>query len=150
IAASPSMEFARHSSRPFRSSTAPPRCPPSCTPHPGREAATSTMAGDREVSPGVGTFGMRHKIGLAVASLHISALLYLLVGLMFPVFLADDEHGLPFAVCMLIFCLALVAGIEVVVYGLHRRRFWAWVAGLSIFGMYLPSLFFPLGALGLW
>lgn len=95
---------------------------------------------------------MQHKIAMAVVSLHISALLYLLIGLlMFPLFMADDTgHGLPFAVCLLIFCLALSAGIEVVVYGLHQRKFWAWVAGLCIFGMYVPSLFFPLGALGLW
>jgi hypothetical protein len=96
---------------------------------------------------------MRHKIGLATTCLHISAVLYLIVGvLMFPLFMADDDTGLglPFAVGMFVFCLALIAGIEFVVYGLHRRKFWAWVAGLCIFGVYAPSLFFPLGVLGLW
>ena len=48
------------------------------------------------------------------------------------------------------FCLALAVGIEFVAAGLRRRRFWAWVAALCIFGIYLPSLFLPLGALGLW
>ena len=47
-------------------------------------------------------------------------------------------------------CLALVLGIELVAYGIHRRGFWAWIAGLCIFAVYVPSLFFPLGVLGLW
>ena len=96
---------------------------------------------------------MRHRIGLAVVCLHISAVLYLLVGLlMFPLFLADDHTGigLPLAVGMFVFCLALIAGVEFVAFGLGRRKFWAWVAGLCIFGTYAPSLFFPLGVLGLW
>jgi hypothetical protein len=96
---------------------------------------------------------MRHKIGLATVCLHISAVLYLIVALlMFPLFTAVDDTGwgLLFAIGMFILCLGLIAGIEFVVYGLHRRKFWAWVAGLCIFGLYAPSLFFPLGALGLW
>lgn len=96
---------------------------------------------------------MRHKIGLATTCLHISAALYLIIGVLgFPLFMADDDTGLglTFAVGMLVFCLALIAGIEFVVYGLHRRKYWAWVAGLCIFGIYAPSLFLPLGALGLW
>ena len=96
---------------------------------------------------------MGHKIGLATACLHISAVLYLALGaLMFPLFMHDDEtgYGLVIAGGFFVFCLILIAGIELVVYGLHRRKFWAWVAGLCIFGLYAPSLFFPLGALGLW
>ena len=95
----------------------------------------------------------QHKIGLATICLHISAALYVMVGLvLFPLFLSDDETslGFPFAVVMLLLCLALASGIEFVIYGLRRRKFWAWVAGLCIFGLYVPSLFLPLGALGLW
>ncbi len=95
----------------------------------------------------------RNKIGLATVSLHISAALYVIVGLiLFPLFMSDDETGLglAFAVITLLLCLILASGIEFVVYGLHRRKFWAWVAGLCIFGLYVPSLFFPLGAFGLW
>lgn len=94
----------------------------------------------------------QHRIGLAVACLHISAVLYLAVGVgMFFLFSAvDDPNGMntPIAVFMLAFCLGLIVGIEVV--GLRRRKFWAWVAGLCVFGMYATSLFLPLGALGLW
>ena len=95
----------------------------------------------------------QHKIGLATICLHISAGLYVIVGLvLFPVFMSDDETGLGllFAVVTLLLCLALASGIEFVVYGLRRRKFWAWVAGLCIFGLYVPSLFLPLGAIGLW
>ena len=49
---------------------------------------------------------MRHKIGIATICLHISAVLYLIVGvLMFPLFMADDGTGLglPFAVGMFVF-----------------------------------------------
>jgi hypothetical protein len=100
-----------------------------------------------------GKASMKHKVGVAIVCLHLSAVLYLIVGvLMFPLFTADDDTGLglAFAVGLLTFCLALIAGIEVVAYGLRRRKFWAWVAGLCIFGVYVPSLFLPLGALGLW
>jgi len=95
---------------------------------------------------------MGHKIRLAIVCLHISAGLYLLLGPLMFVLSEDDDTGLglAFALGVLIFCLVLVAGIEYVVYGLIRRKFWAWVAGLCIFGLYLPSLFLPLGALGLW
>lgn len=98
---------------------------------------------------------MRHRIGLATACLHISAVLYLLIGVgFFVLFMAMPEGTMllqvPLAVGMLVFCLILVVGIEFVVAGLHRRRFWAWVAGLCIFGIYVPSAFLPLGALGLW
>ena len=49
-----------------------------------------------------------------------------------------------------VFCVAMVGGVEFVPVGLRRRRFWAWVVALCIFGLYVPSLFLPLGALGLW
>jgi len=99
------------------------------------------------------TMAKQHKIGLATVCLRISAALYVIVGLLLlALFMSDDETGLgfPFAVVALLLCLALAVGIEIVVYGLRRRKFWAWVTGLCIFGIYLPSLFLPLGAIGLW
>lgn len=92
---------------------------------------------------------MQHRIGLAVWCLHMSAVLYLGLG-MFLLYLfgSSDERG--FGVALFLICLALVVGIEFVKSGLHRRKFWAWVAGLCIFATYVPSLFFPLGGLGLW
>ncbi len=90
---------------------------------------------------------------MAVVCLHISAALYLLVGVGLLLFLRSEDEtgsGLAVGVAFLVLCLALISGIEFVVYGLQRRKLWAWVAGLCIFGLYLPSLFLPLGALGLW
>jgi hypothetical protein len=115
---------------------------------------------------------MRDKIIFATVSLHLSAFLYFLVGLgMLALFVfwlpfehaasempqrrqlgtgQRDDVGLGIGLFMFLFCLALIVGIEVVAYGLERRKFWAWIAGLCIFGLYVPSLFFPLGAFGLW
>ena len=110
---------------------------------------------------------MPHKIIFATISLHISAFLYFLVGLgmmaLFALGLPLDDGpsarvnepppravGLCLGLFLFVFCLALIVGIEVVAYGIQRRKFWAWIAGLCIFGMYVPSLFLPLGAFGLW
>jgi len=101
---------------------------------------------------------LEHRIKLATICLHISVVLYLLIAIgavVFCVFFpADDvEEAVVLYVAfiaMAVLCLLLAAGIEIVVGGLKGRKFWAWVVGLIIFGLYLPSLFFPLGALGLW
>jgi hypothetical protein len=96
---------------------------------------------------------LRHRIGMAIACLHISAVLYLVVGLaMFPLLAGEDEldSATAIATACFLLCLMMIVGVEFTVYCLRRRRFWAWVAGICIFGMYLPSLFLPLGALGLW
>jgi hypothetical protein len=90
---------------------------------------------------------------MAIICLHISAFLYLLVGGgFFCLLLAEDNSGagLIFGGVMFLFCLGLIAGIEFVAFGLRQRKFWAWVAGLCIFGLYVPSAFLPLGAFGLW
>jgi hypothetical protein len=74
------------------------------------------------------------------------------VGLLILFLLRDSFRGPEqyFAVAICVLWLALITGIEIVAIGLNRRKFWAWIAGLCIFGMYVPSLFLPLGALGLW
>jgi hypothetical protein len=66
-------------------------------------------------------------VAFAIASLHVRGILYVLVG-------------------------ALISWLDVAPEknALYHRRFWAWVAGLVVFGIYTPSLFFPLGVLGLW
>src|SRR5258708_18611974 len=93
---------------------------------------------------------LRHRIGISIVCLHISAVLYLVVGLaMFPLLAGEDDSSTAIASAWFLLCLMMIVGVEFTVYGLKRRRFWAWVAGICIFGMYLPSLFLPLGALGL-
>lgn len=103
---------------------------------------------------------VRRRVGVALVCSHISAVLYLPVGLTMPVLLTFDEVGNegepdPVATsragaCLFAFCALIAAGVEFVAYGVHKRRFWGWVAGLIVFGMYAPSLFFPLRVLGLW
>lgn len=97
---------------------------------------------------------MPHRILMAIVCLHISAVLYLLLGVaMGLVFYFDPDFGtarVPIALGMFLFCLVLVVGIEVVVWGLTKRKFWAWVAGLCIFGLYAPSLFIILAGFGFW
>ena len=96
---------------------------------------------------------MRHRISLAINCLHVSAAIYMFVGFGFLIYVLLLEGGADlfvFGALMFVLNLLLVAGIEFVVKGLRRRRFWAWVAGLCIFGVYTCSIFLPLGVLGLW
>jgi Flp pilus assembly protein protease CpaA len=95
----------------------------------------SPRALDAEVKPA----SAKSLVTLALVSLHISAVLYCLVGLIFPLISNEATLG----AIMACFALALAAGVEVVTYGIRKRRFWAWIAGLIIFGIYLPSLFLP-------
>ena len=46
--------------------------------------------------------------------------------------------------------MAFAAGIETVARGLRLRRYWGWVAGVCILTLYIPTVFLPLGAVGLW
>lgn len=98
---------------------------------------------------------MQHRIALATCCLHIIAVLYLALGLLFAIgrlFLFGECGPLiagPAGVVLVLFCLGAAFGIEKVVAGLHRRRLWAWVVALGIFALYVFSVFFPLGLLGL-
>ena len=94
-----------------------------------------------------------HKIGLATACLHISAVLYLLVGLLMFAVLSENQSsdiGVAFAVAMFGFCVALIVGIEFVVAGLRRRKFWVLGRGALHFWRLSSFLVLPPGVLGLW
>lgn len=97
---------------------------------------------------------MKDRVSMASVCLHISAVLYAILGFLALAALVIPEVRLEVepvvSVALLILCFVLIVVIEVVAKGLRRRRYWAWVAGLCIFAIYLPSLFLPLGALGLW
>ena len=95
---------------------------------------------------------LKHKILISIVCLQISAALYAVVGLVLCAILVlneDNEYRLPIAAGSGVFCLMLIAGIQLIVFGLSRRKFWAWVAGLCVLGAYVPSMFLPLG-LGSW
>lgn len=97
------------------------------------------------------------RVGIALACLHISAVGYVLLGFVMPALFSlpemNEGSGPPPAFMswfMFAFCFAIAIGVEVVAYGVQRRKFWGWVAGLAVFGMYATSICFPLGGLGLW
>jgi hypothetical protein len=98
---------------------------------------------------------MQHRIALATCCLHISAVLYLALGLLFAIgrLFLDGQCGPlitgPVGLVPVLFCLGAAFGIEKVVAGFHRRRFRAWGVALGIFALYVFSLFLPLGLLGL-
>ena len=94
---------------------------------------------------------------MALVCLHISTVLYLLVGaavIAFGMWIGDDPSEAISPPILFgavgAFCIALAAVPEIAAYGIRRRRFWGWVLGLILFGLYLPSLFLPLGAFGMW
>jgi hypothetical protein len=98
----------------------------------------------------------------ACICLHISSFLYVLVGIGFAFLLigsvrADtggDGAGLAVVIALSIFMAMLGVGIalcvEVVAWALRRRKKWGWIAGMVVFGIYIPSAFLPLGAIGMW
>jgi hypothetical protein len=46
--------------------------------------------------------------------------------------------------------IILMIGItELIIYGLKRKSFYAWVGGIMLSGLYIPSLYLPLGVLAL-
>lgn len=97
---------------------------------------------------------MPHKIGLAITCLHISAAIYLLIGIavgLFGVAFRAEMESQDFVLVwtLLGIVVGFIAVIEVTAWGLQQRKFWAWVVGLIIFALYVPSLFIPLGVLGL-
>jgi type II secretory pathway pseudopilin PulG len=102
-----------------------------------------------------------NRLNLAVISLRIGAVIYALIAvgtLLVAAFVESPDPSDPADrwvwLGMLAFLAVIALGMagvsELIVRGLHRRRTWAWIAGLCVFGLYVPSLFFALGGLGLW
>jgi hypothetical protein len=83
------------------------------------------------------------KLRLAVACLHISALAYALLALL--IILLDVWEDWEFAVLG-----GLIIVVELVAISLQRRKVWAWFVACGFCHLYIPSLFSPLGILGLW
>jgi multidrug efflux pump subunit AcrB len=95
-----------------------------------------------------------HRIKMAVVCLHISALLNLIpaLGLVLGLYFSNlgAKINPSLVLCAAALCLGLAIANEILAAGLKRRKLWAWIAGLCLFGIYLPFGFFLLGALGLW
>lgn len=110
---------------------------------------------------------MPGRLGITIVCLHISAALYVLLGIGFALFIGfftSSEYmmsdpsataGTQFAavfVGVVIFALFLLlaVGVEVVVWGLKKLRYWAWIVGIVVCALYITSAFVILGGLGLW
>ncbi len=99
---------------------------------------------------------MSSRVRIAVVSMHISAAGFLLAALVMVELAAraleqpGADSGSDF-VPVLALAMAAMAGLaEVVAFGLRGRKSWAWLAGLILFGLYVPTVFLPIGVAGLW
>jgi hypothetical protein len=98
-------------------------------------------------------------IKLSYWALHLSAVVYFLIGagvlFYINVHLNDILREVMFPYVGLwncatvVFFLLLCSMSELVVWGLKRKKFWAWVTGVILFGTFLFSAFLPLGVMGL-
>ena len=94
------------------------------------------------------------RIRLTILALRISEGLYVLIGLCFPIVAISypevlEEYPIWIGICTGLLTVGFAVFLEIVVRSLQRRKFWAWVAGLCLSGLYVPSLFLPLGVMGL-
>lgn len=97
---------------------------------------------------------MHHKIQTAIICLRISQVVYLLLGMGVPLLSSQSGEPVAFVVFISVMTgvclLAMIVGLEILINGLKKRRKWSWITGLIVFGLYAPSLFLPLGVMGLW
>ncbi len=98
----------------------------------------------------------------AIVCLRISEVLYILLALLFGTFgTMGDLFGekptsqgeyfyiLGFTIFFVFLSLGMAVFIEVVCRHLKQGKYWAWIAGLILCGIYVPSLFIVLGIIGL-
>ena len=95
---------------------------------------------------------MKNRTRMAIVCLHLSAMLYVFlfaVGIYLMWLIPDIQENDPYAyyLALILIPLGLTLAIisEWVARGLRQQKFWAWIAGLFIF-----ILFLPIGVFGLW
>jgi len=93
---------------------------------------------------------MESRVHWALWALRISTVLYylIIVGFLAAAIFLPPDAGVferAFLALVAVFTLPFVIFLEVVIAHLKKRKFWAWVAGIAVGGMYAPSLFLPLG-----
>lgn len=104
---------------------------------------------------------LRSRIFISLICLHIGAILYLLCIFFIqwilsliddPAFNSEpsDQIDRLFFIMMMVMCVGCAIAIEVVAYGLLKRKKWGWIGSVIVFGLFAPSLFMPIGAVGLW
>ena len=94
-------------------------------------------------------------LGWVVVSFRVAAVLYLLLGGFLTVLLIiillksveNVDYSLFIVVSVVSFIMVVVT--EVVIYGLRKKKFWAWVGAIMLSALYIPSIFLPLGVIAL-
>jgi hypothetical protein len=98
---------------------------------------------------------MKHRVGVTITILHICAFLNLLLAIGCA-WLAISETGVSPGLrpgklwFVTVLCATFAIGQEITVWGLKRRQFWAWVSGICLSALIVPTILLPLGGLGLW
>lgn len=91
----------------------------------------------------------KHRLNMALWCLHIAAIIYLALAILLPMIVAEMPGMLEYVIFGGV-CGGIAVINWVVAWGITRRYYWAWIAGIVVFAIYAPSLFFILGGLGLW
>jgi len=92
---------------------------------------------------------MPRKMKYATVSLHVSAAVYLLAGLLllFLSAFANDGKEIHIGAIAVTLAAAMAFLVERVVKGLKQGSRSAWVGAVCLAGLYTPTLFLPLGIL---
>ncbi|MFA5324407.1 MAG: hypothetical protein WC373_17150 [Smithella sp.] len=93
---------------------------------------------------------MNSKVSLAILGIRISAIIYLVIlGIFASIFFltgpAPKGAELIIIIVLTVFTLTFVIFLEILISQLRKRKYWAWIAGLIVGGLYIPSLFLPFG-----
>lgn len=92
---------------------------------------------------------MTKKLTNALIVLRISAVIYYILGILFllgTLTAKTIDSRLIFFVAPILGCGIF---IEFIIRDLKKRKLWAWMAGIILLSIYLPSAFLPLGVIGL-
>jgi hypothetical protein len=95
---------------------------------------------------------MPKRLILTIIFLRINTIIYTLAALCILLIITTSERRVHVKEGLEIFALVanLPVGFEVIIHGLKKLKFWAWVVALLICGIFLFSILAPLAGLGLW
>lgn len=97
------------------------------------------------------------KLKYVTIPLRISSIVYLLIGLLYGaalLFVPSTSWDMPqdefiiiaiTGVMTIVLCIAFLIFIELTIHFLKKGAYWAWIAGICLAGLYLPSIFFIMG-----
>jgi len=90
---------------------------------------------------------MNPKLKKTIVVLHISAVIYFLLAISLITVLAPYLPGRYSSIAGFVIIWGIF--IEVVIKGLKDNKYWAWIAGIIISGLQIPSILIILGIIGL-